>query len=120
MITLIKRWIFKKEHKELQSLINKAKECSIEKPVQYKVFDTSSKPFLFAMSELSSMSELRFWILERQRQADQLIKYSPSGNRDFNIGRSMGFDELLGDLKRFKEEYQAILEMEQRIQDAKV
>jgi hypothetical protein len=120
MINLIKRWLFKKEHKELQSLINKAKECVVEKPVQYKVYDTSSKPYLFAMNELSSMPEIRFWLLERQRQADQLIKYSPAGNKDFNIGRSMLIDELLGDLKRFKEEYQAVLEMEQRIQDAKV
>jgi hypothetical protein len=120
MINWLKKWLFKKEHEELQRLIDRARECAIEKPVQYKVFDVSAKPFLFAMSEMSSMTEIRFWLLERQRQADQLIKYSPDGNRDFNIGRSMLVDELLGDLKRFKTEYQAIIEEEQRIQNAKV
>ena len=70
------------------------------------------------MSEVSQMPEVMFWLLERQRQCDQLIKYSGKENRDFNIGRSMLIDELMGDMKKFRNDYIQILEREKQIKNA--
>jgi hypothetical protein len=120
MINWLKKWLFKKEHEELQRLIDKARECAIEKPVQYKVFDPNSKSFLFAMNEISESLEIKFWLLEKQREVEHQIKYSTGNNRDFNIGRSMLVDELLDSLKTVKANYSAILEAEQRMQNAKI
>jgi hypothetical protein len=120
MIKWFFKWLFRQEHEELQRLISRARNLGNEKPVQYKVFDPNSKAFLFAMNEVSGMPEVRFWLLEKQREVDALIKYSTDGNRDQNIGRSMLIDELVGSLDKAKANYAAILEYEQRIQNAKV
>jgi hypothetical protein len=120
MIKRFFKWLFKKEHEELQALISKARNLGNEKPVQYKVFDSNSKAFLFAMNEVSGMPEIRFWLLEKQREVEHQIKYSTENNRELNIGRSMLIDELLDSLKNAKVNYQAIIEQEQRIQNAKV
>jgi hypothetical protein len=107
------KWLFKKEYAEALSLVEQARKLG-DKYVAYQTFNVTESPFLFAMSEISEMPEVRFWLLERQRQADQLVKYSTDGNRDHNIGRSMLIDELLGDLKKFKVSYLELLEIEKR------
>lgn len=120
MIKSFLKWLFKKEHEELQSLINKARGMGNERPVQYQVFNPNSKSFLFAMNEIAGMPEIKFWLFEKQREVEHQIKYSTENNRLLNIGRSMLIDELVDSLKAVKANYSAILDMEQRIQNAKV
>jgi len=109
------KWILKKEYAEALDLIKKARECIVEKYVSYQTFDIASGSFLFTMSEVSQMPEIKFWLLERQRKSDLEIKYESEKNRDFNIGRSMLIDELMGDLKKFRAAYLELLEREKKV-----
>jgi hypothetical protein len=111
------KWLFKKKYAEALALVEQAKRLG-DKYVTYQTFNVAEQPFLYAMSEIERMPEVKFWLLERQRQIDKLIKYSTDGNRDHNIGRSMLIDELLGDLKKFKAQYVALLKAREATNNA--
>ena len=99
--------LFAKEKKQFAELIKKANDSV--KYVTYKPLDFCSMQFLHGVQSIISSEFILFWLNERKRQYDELIKYAPIANRDNNIGRSMAMDELLGDCIKFKTDYDTLL-----------
>lgn len=111
MIKAILRWIFRKECSEILELLALAKEAKNVKYVSYQIFDTMSETFLEPIQDIIKSKQFMFWMLERRRQADNAIKYEGIQNRELNMGRSMGIDEIFNDAVMFKKRYEEGLEI---------
>ncbi len=120
MIKLLFRWLFKSEYQEAQLLLQKAKEI---KPayVKYDVMNTKAISYLMKMQDIIKSAEFKFWIAERQREYDRLVKYSTvtnDFNRALNIVRSMAMDDLLSDLEMYNKDYLMLLNTDKEAANA--
>lgn len=110
MIKRLLRWLFAVELAELRELAESAKAV---KPVyvSYERMDASGEEFLSAIAEhVQNNKAILYWLCERQKEYDRLIKYGTQTNRDMNIGRSMCIDEILSDIVKFNEDWKDLLE----------
>ena len=111
MIKAFFRWLFKDEYQEAQLLLQKAKEIN-PAYVKYEVLNTKGFAFITKMQDIIKSAEFKFWIAERQREYDRLVKYSTvtnDFNRSLNIGRSMAMDDLLNDLEMYNKDYLTLM-----------
>jgi hypothetical protein len=120
MIKAFFRWLFKAEYLEAQLMLQKAKEI---KPayVKYDVLNIKSFSFLTKMQDIMKSPEFKFWLAERQREYDRLVKYSTvtnDFNRSLNIGRSMAIDDLLSDLEMYNKDYLILLNTDKEAANA--
>lgn len=109
MIKKLIRWLFKKEYAKVQTLINKAKEYDNIRFVKYEVFDMATEKFLFPIQSIIKSDVFLYWLLERKRQYEELVKYGTVANRENNLGRAMAMDEMLRDCETFKNAFTDIL-----------
>jgi len=120
MIKAFFRWLFKVEYEEARLMLQKSKEI---KPiyVKYEVMNTKSFTYLLKMQDIIKSPEFKFWIAERQREYDRLVKYSTvtsDFNRTLNIGRSMAMDDLLNDLEMYNKDYLMLLNTDKEAANA--
>ena len=111
------RWIFKRELAEVAAITKAAKEYFNVQYVKYETFGMDSEAFLFPVQMIIKSPVFLFWVLERKRQYEDLIKYSTPANRENNLGRAMAMDEMLKDMKTFETKYREILAEKARPKD---
>jgi uncharacterized FlgJ-related protein len=114
------RLIFKKELDEVAEITRQAKahlNIQIEY-VNYETFDMESERFLLSILSNVKNPTFLFWILERKRRYDDLIKYGTTANRENNIGRAQAMDELLHDMKIFEQKHNELIAQKAKPNDA--
>ena len=103
------RRIFKRELAEVAAITKAAKEHFNLQYVKYETFNMESEAFLFQVQMIIKSPVFLFWVLERKRQYEDLIKYGTPTNRENNLGRAMAMDEMLRDIKTFETKYRELL-----------
>jgi hypothetical protein len=103
------RWLFRRELAEVTAITKAAKEYFNVQYVKYETFSMDSEAFLFPIQSICKSAALLFWVLERKRQYEDLIKYGTPANRENNLGRAMAMDEMLKDMRTFETKYLEIL-----------